>query len=83
MASAFITYYSVTVLFATHLQVDLQDVAGGNRRGRRRRQPRHLPGQRGLGLGGGQIRAAGRDDHPGDDRDPARAGLSAEHAISR
>ena len=53
MASAFITYYSVTVLFATHLQVDLKMSPGSDRRGRCRRQPRHLPGQRRLGLRGG------------------------------
>ena len=36
-----------------------QDVAGGDRRGRRRRQPRHLPVQRGLGLGGRQDTGGG------------------------
>jgi SHS family lactate transporter-like MFS transporter len=53
MASAFVTYYSVTVLFATHLQVDLKMSPGAIGEGRRRRQSRHLHRQCGMGFRGG------------------------------
>ena len=77
MASAFVTYYSVTVLFATHLQVDLKMSPGAI-------------GEVGVAanlvtflasIGWGFVaedRTPGRNDHPGDHRDPARAGVSAE-----
>ena len=71
-------YYSVTVLFATHLQVDLKMSPGAiGEMGVAANLVTFLASVR-WGLAGGQDRAPGRDDHPGADRDPARAGLSAE-----
>ena len=74
-ASGFVPYYSVTVLFATHLQVDLKMSPGAI--GEVGVAPTsYVPGQRRLGLGR-RHSAAGGADHPCLHRHSARAVLFA------
>ena len=77
MASGFVLYYSINVLFATHLQVDLKLSPGADRRDRCGSESRGLPRQCELGLGGRQVGPQDRADPSRADRDPDRPTLSA------
>ena len=83
MASAFVVYYSIWALFATHLQKDLKPQSGLGRHADRDRQLRCLPGHGVLGLGGGPHRATMVDDHPGRDSECSSPPCICSRATSR
>ena len=81
MAAAFVTYYSINALFATHLQKDLELSPALIATPIVLRQPGCVPRECRLGLVVRPLRPALGDDHPGADRDADRADLPADHQL--